>query len=288
MGDDAAAAARRIVEEVLRRHGAAADAGASGPVAEPRAEAAGDPTPAASTDGSTPATTGAGVGEAATEAARIAHRIVAEVLAGAAQAAAPSSGEPGPPRREAPLGGVSADGLVADDERTVQIEVAADAMASSTGPEAAGGHGPSNGGASGTAAPSRAPDPTGPPGAAPGSAADIVRRIVAEVQEEDRPGSSASPAQIERTRHVEEVPAVPGGESVPVAAGPQAAEQGVAARPLVGWATPAEPVPDGAPVDESGGAKTVRWLLASLLGAIALAVLFPLAVGALRALVSLE
>lgn len=281
MGDDAAAAARRIVAEVLDRH-----AGEEGPPAPP-AEQDGPPAPPAEEDEPTvalpsptqdqpahghepePVPT-----ETATDAARIARRIVEEVLA----SGPPAGSEPSDAEAagvEASVRGVPPEGLSVEDEQTVHIQV---------------------------------PEAPVPPADAPESAAEIVRRIVADVQTGERPAEPASQdptkprdeatvtldpseASDEEEPGEEPVSDAPVGEPVGLAAaGAAAPAAGPAARPLVGWAEPApvDPEPAPPPVEDTSSSRTLRWLLASLLGAVALAVLFPLAVAALRALVALD
>lgn len=277
MGDDAAAAARRIVAEVLDRH-----AGEDGPPAPPTDSPAGEDEPTVALPSPTqdePTHGQAAVREpdsadAATDAARIARRIVEEVLASGPPA---GTGPPGEDAAgvEASVRGVPPEGLSVEDEETVHIQVSAAPV---------------------------------PPADAPDSAAEIVRRIVAEVQTGEQPAETASEdrgqprdeatltldaseAAGEEGPDEASDPDVPVGEPVGLAvAGAAAPAAGPAFRPLVGWAEPAaaDPHPVPPPVEDSGSSRTLRWLLASLLGAVALAVLFPLAVAALRALVALD
>lgn len=350
MREDAAAAARRIVEEVLAHHGHG-DAPVSETVATPvpsapADEASPDGAPAPpDRDGSAgePARNEeheaetellAAAGDAASVAAQIARRIVAEALADAQ----PPTGRPavddlhdtGP---EVSVRGVPAEGLSVEDERTVGIEVP-DEPAAAEGPSARG----------------VASEPTEPaeavaPAPTPGSAAEIVRRIVADVQTEATPpadeagapadesptpadesttavgeparadaGDATSPdedgtapgdsrrpepdttAVLHEQRPETATAALPQQHSVTVGAPLEARAGGEAApaaaarsgRELEGWATPLRPDPSDVASSPEGAPRTLRWLLASLLGAVALAVLFPLAVAALRALVAMD
>lgn len=284
MGEDAAATARRIVEEILDRDATAGGSAGSG--SEARPEPASTPGPDAPT-GMTPGAPGA-AGDAGprdgAQAARIARRIVEEALARAEEAV---DAGPATPGRSASGADGSGGGLAVDEERTVPIEASSQQQVA------------------------EAPDPASPPAPGTGSAADVVSRIVAEVQEPDAdaadgdassgPARSQRPTVPLRTAGAEPVDSTAGTapatgtyqqEPVPATAPPGPAGHATG-DPLTGWAAPAagaEPAaaPGPAPVDEPGSARTLRWLLASLLGAIALAVLFPLAVAALRALVALD
>lgn len=354
MSEDAAAAARRIVAQVLQEHAHGPERQAPVPpeVAEDEVandEVDGEPAPQgdATSERPTPA-------EPLTDAARIARRIVDEVLA-----AAPPAGAEAPPPEPGPavevrVEDVPAEGLPASGDAAAEVEVVADV-----------------------------PDGEGL------SAAAIVRRIVAEVtdasdEEEDGPppppprreptrelemtggaGVESEPArhgpaepsalETEPTREVPEHRQPPrehgeppsidapesrlGPESVPVfepepepepepgpepevaadlepetgeaepslwpgaaraqeAAGsrvsvlepePAGFEATVPTGDMPRIAPPPAPEPQDEPGDGDREAKphTLRWLLTSILGAVALAVLLPLAVGALRSLVSL-
>lgn len=333
VGEDAAAAARRIVEEVLARRGGPQE-GPSGTAGTPgtgrdtvaaEAAAADDvdaadvvtervvstpPEPAAGPGSARPEAP-AGRPEEVSEAQRIARRIVDEVLADEA---------------EVTVRGVQRDGLRVEGERTAKIEVDPHHPPGETTQRVPGG--------SGAAAPPGAASrqsgavgadglPAGPvedrtdaeapagragrargPSPDPDSADEIVRRIVADVQSEDPPGTAELPvgmthdsgdpgaaiAEDDGTTRV--VPRTGKKREAPSesTSGPLAlTDDGEPAptRPLVGWAPP-EPEPTSAPeVPEDPAPRALRWLLASLVGAVALAVLFPLAVAALRALVSL-
>ncbi len=340
MGEDAAATARRIVEEVLARAGSGpTDAGADASAPAVRRTPPATPAIPAAAHG----------GRGPSEAERIARRIVEEVLEAATEAGADLS-----------VSGVPRGGLSAPGEQTAEI-VAPPAETPPSDPPAAtrrvqrptASVPPVDAG--GTSPPGGPPDPTPPP--VPGvaeedSADDIVRRIVADVQAERLPEFGArddtaattrlpgvapqEPAEVTtRLPDAADEPASPqavldpGTVEMPLGGGPDAAgpERGETAggtstqvvagpdgtpvpddgavpgapgrvdavddaparplRPLVGWADPPEPVEVAAPEDDEPAARTLRWLLASLLGAIALAVLFPLAVAALRALVSM-
>jgi hypothetical protein len=348
--DDAAAAARRIVEEVLARHGHG-DAPATETVAtsEPtppteqvdqasersdRDEPDDSPERPDDSPERPDAETEllAAAGDAATAAAQIARRIVAEALAEAEQSRSERpAGDLEDAQPEVSVHGVPAEGLSAEDEQTVGIEMPNEPTDSDDPPT--GGPAPE------TAAPAEGPDPE------PGSAAEIVRRIVADVQSrastpaeepatpaeepapgaEDhaRPDSEATTPPDEDARSPDEDDAPPGGargpepdttamleqqrpetataalpqrHSVAVGAKPEAwADEAPASAPTVvpgreleGWATPLPPEPSAAAAAQDGAPRTLRWLLASLLGAVALAVLFPLAVAALRALVAMD
>jgi hypothetical protein len=101
---------------------------------------------------------------------------------------------------------------------------------------------------------------------------------------------------LEQQRPETATAALPQRHSVAVGATPEAwADEAPASAPTVvpgreleGWATPLPPEPSVAAPAQEGAPRTLRWLLASLLGAVALAVLFPLAVAALRALVAMD
>lgn len=333
VGEDAAAAARRIVEEVLARRGGpqegpsgtagtpdtgrdpvAAEAAAADDVATAddvtESVASTSPEPAAGPGSARPEAP-AGRPEEVSEAQRIARRIVDEVLADEA---------------EVTVRGVPRDGLPVEGERTAKIEVdphppgettqrvpggsgaAAPPGAASRQSGAVGADGLPAGpvedhadaeAPSGRAGRARGPSPD------PDSADEIVRRIVADVQAEDPPGTAELPvgmthdsgdpgaaiAEDDGTTRV--VPRTGKKREAPSesTSGPLAlTDDGEPAptRPLVGWAPPPEPEPTGAAeVPEDPAPRALRWLLASLVGAVALAVLFPLAVAALRALVSL-
>ena len=353
MSDDAAAAARRIVEEVLARHGQgeapATDTVATPTPAGPADEAAVEPTPPdpnglvdAPAQGDRPdAETEllAAAGEAASAASRIARRIVAEALAEADQQHAQESAGGGQgPQPEASVSGVPAEGLPVEDEQTVGIEVPKKPTDTDDPP--------ARGPAPQMAIAAETPEPD------PGSAAEIVRRIVADVQAEafqsadesspsadesspsaeepsgpaEKPGTSADEhdrSDVGAATSPEQDDASPGGAHGPepdttarlaeqrpetaTAALPQHHSVAVGARPdtgfetapapvptavpgreLEGWATPLSPGPSVAKASQDSAPRTLRWLLASLLGAVALAVLFPLAVAALRALVAMD
>jgi hypothetical protein len=364
--DDAAAAARRIVEEVLARHEQEADAAPDTvaiPVPTPPAgETAERPAPS---DPQEPADTHAqddrpdaetellaAAGEAASVASRIARRIVAEALAEADERAAQApGGDRREPQPEVSVRGVPAEGLPVDDEQTVGIEVT-EQPADTEDPPARGAAASAS---AGTATP------------APGSAAEIVRRIVADVQAEastppadepssqpeepgaaadepssqpeepgapadepssrteapapeaeeharrdvgsgtppDEDGGSLSPAPepkpdttavLEEQRPATTTVALPQQQAVGVGARPVAGFDGdpapaataASGRELEGWATPRTPGPSVTTASQDISPRTLRWLIASLLGAVALAVLFPLAVAALRALVAMD
>ena len=310
MRDDAAAAARRIVEEVLARHGQG-DALETEMVAAPKPadhvdEAAEAPAPPAGSDRDEPddepaqgersdAETEllAAAGDAASVAAQIARRIVAEALAEADQpiGQAPADGLQGP-QPEVSVRGVPAEGLPVEDEPTVGIELPSE-PADTDDPAPRG------------AVPEVTPAADTP---ARDSAEEIVRRIVADVQSEastpvEEPATPGSPGpdpdttvMLEEQRPATETAALPQHQPVAVGAPPATRSGAVpapgpataAGRELEGWAKPMNPEPSvtTAPVD--GAPRTLRWLLASLLGAVALAVLFPLAVAALRALVAMD
>ena len=333
MRDDAAAAARRIVEEVLARHGQG-DEPATGTVSipvtsNPTDDVGEEPEPSARHERPddevthhTPAGTErpevqtellAAAGEAASAAAQIARRIVGEALAEAEQRSSGSSaGEREDPRPEVAVRGVPAEGLAVEDEQTVGIEVSADAADTdhpADSVDAMAANAPS---------PPGTPPETVPSAEAPasGSVEEIVRRIVADVQSEaptseegtaaqgraapdDEPESrwaTGTTAMLEEQRPGTDTAALPQHQSVAVGAPSERraetpaapAATAVPSRELEGWAAPMSPEPGLVMPPAEGAPRTLRWLLASLLGAVALAVLFPLAVAALRALVAMD
>ena len=308
MRDDAAAAARRIVEEVLARHGQgeepaddtvavpnptnpATEEAAEGPSAPDRSEPVEAPVQGEHRDADTELLEAAD--DAASAASQIARRIVAEVLTAADEqhdAPAPA-GDRDDAWPDASVRGVPAEGLSVEDEQTVGIEVVSKPTDVEDPPAR-------------EAAASTSPDTSQPT-----SAAEIVRRIVADVQAEAPPPSDedgGSPAaehgpEPDTTAVLEEQPAetataaLPQHHSVGVAARPEtgsdpapATAPAAPSRELEGWATPLSPGPSAATTSPDPAPRTLRWLLASLLGAVALAVLFPLAVAALRALVAMD
>ena len=338
MRDDAAAAARRIVEEVLARHGQGVEP-ATGTVSipvmlNPTGEVDEEPEPSArrersdgeeadhAPDGIERPDAGtellAAAGDAASAAAQIARRIVAEALAEAEQPSAESSAvEREDPQPEVAVHGVPAEGLVVEDEQTVGIEVPndpADADHPTDSDDTKAADAPSTPGAP----PESVPSADAP---ASGSVEEIVRRIVADVQSEAPTPEAPTPeewpaangpvapdaepesrwetdttAMLEEQRPETDTAALPQQQSVAVGApseprsgaAPAPASAAVPSRELEGWATPLRPEPGLVTAPVEGAPRTLRWLLASLLGAIALAVLFPLAVAALRALVAMD
>jgi nicotinate-nucleotide--dimethylbenzimidazole phosphoribosyltransferase len=373
VSEDAAAAARRIVAEVLERHGQArAPVESSAPAEHDSAGSAASPSPRAEPS------RGSGLVAASDDAAAIARRIVDEVLAQAvamdpaasptvevareAQRLVDEPDEPAVPSPvEAHVEHVPADGLSAGDETaTVEVEVVADvpeadatsaadivrrivaevtAAAPTSPPEDAPSAPPETTPASEDAATSEAPEePTDrdareeePPPAPPASRREPTRELDPSAADPDAtapapsgaPGpddraATAGPTESEPTQQVpvrrpdpepevtREVPQAATGvslletegatdvvdEPVPGASVPAADEPGFEAVVYAPVSpsedeAPGPPGPDPSADEKEPKPHTLRWLLTSILGAIALAVLLPLAVGALRSLVAL-
>lgn len=290
MREDAAAAARRIVEDVLARHGQGG---------QPPGE--GSPEPS---DHVAPAD-----GAAASEEAAPGATLPADT--GSEEVAEPETGTLREPADTELLG--SADEATSDAARIAR-RIVAEALADAEHPPDL---------APPPAAPDDAARADGPagdePAPAPAGAEEIVRRIVADVQAD---ADDAAPAVVvgpEPTDETATDDAEPGDQdtagvlrerSGPTTELPEREALAVGApagarvgdttpadepapvaplrRPLEGWAVPADPATPSAPQAGDAPPRTLRWLLASLLGAVALAVLFPLAVAALRALVTMD
>lgn len=289
MREDAAAAARRIVEDVLARHGqggpppgdstepsddvATADESAASEEAAPSAtlpldtgseEVAEPVTEAPSEPADTEVLTSADA--AASDAARIARRIVAEALGDAEHppdVAPPPAARDDAPGQDAPTGDAPAPAPTGTDEivRRIVADVQADADDAASGGVVAG------------------PEP---PDEAASDDAEPADPDMASVL-----GERSNPTTTLPARESLAVGAPAGARVGDAPAADESAPLAPLRRPLEGWAAPADPAPGAPPIGDAPP-RTLRWLLASLLGAVALAVLFPLAVAALRALVTMD